>query len=76
MAPTMADKHTQVPAGTWLSNGKNIIVFDDAADTGSDARAYGISLSGANGQNLTISLKSAGRGANEETLELQMIFKK
>jgi len=66
----------QTNKGTWFSNGKNIIVFDDAGDTGSDARAYGMSLSGKNGQNLKISLKSAGRGPNEETLELHMIFKK
>ena len=66
----------QTNRGTWFSNGKNIIVFDDAGDNGSDARAYGMEISGKNGQNMKISLKSAGRGPNEETLELHMIFKK
>jgi len=46
--------------GTWLFNGEDVTVFDDADDDNSDARAYG----------MKISLRSTGRGPNEETLEL------
>ncbi len=67
----------QTNRGSWFSNGKNIIVFDDADDEdGADARAYGMSITGKKGQNMKVSLKSASRGPNEETLELHMIFKK
>jgi hypothetical protein len=66
----------QTNRGTWFSNGKNIIVFDDADDDGSDARAYGMAITGKKGQNMKVSLRSTGRGPNEETLELHMIFKK
>jgi hypothetical protein len=62
--------------GTWFSNGDNIIVFDDANDDGSDARAYGMEISGKQGKKMKISLRSAGRGPNEETLELHMHFRK
>lgn len=62
--------------GTWFSNGKNIIVFDDAADDGSDARAYGMEISGRNDNRMKISLRSASRGPNEEVLELHMHFRK
>ncbi len=66
----------QTNRGTWFTNGKNIIVFDDADDDGSDARAYKMTVSGKKSQNMKISLRSTGRGPNEETLELHMIFKK
>jgi len=59
--------------GTWFSNNTNVIVFDDAGDTGSDARAYGISIKG---KTMKVSLKSAGRGPNEAVIELHMIFTK
>ena len=62
--------------GTWFTNGKNIIVFDDAADDGSDARAYGMEISGRNDNRMKISLRSASRGPNEEVLELHMHFRK
>ena len=62
--------------GTWFSNGKNIIVFDDANDDGSDARAYGMEITGKKDNRMKISLRSAGRGPNEETLELHMHFRK
>jgi hypothetical protein len=62
--------------GTWFSNGENIIVFDDANDDGSDARAYGMEVTGKKGKKMKISLRSAGRGPNEETLELHMHFRK
>lgn len=63
----------QTNKGTWFSNNKNVIVFDDAGDTGSDARAYGMSIKG---KTMKISLKSAGRGPDEATIELHMIFTK
>ena len=63
----------QTNKGTWFSNNKNIIVFDDAGDTGSDARAYGMSIKG---KTMKVSLKSAGRGPAEATIELHMIFTK
>lgn len=66
----------QTNRGTWFSKGKNIIVFADAGDDGTDARCRGMAISGKSGQNMKISLKSAGRGPNEATLELHMIFKK
>jgi hypothetical protein len=59
--------------GTWFSNNTNVIVFDDAGDTGSDARAYGMSIKG---KTMKVSLKSAGRGPNEAVMELHMIFTK
>ena len=62
--------------GTWFSNGKDIIVFDDANDDGSDARAYGMEITGKKDNRMKISLRSAGRGPNEETLELHMHFRK
>jgi len=62
--------------GTWFSNGKNIIVFDDANDDGSDARAYGMEITGKKSKKIRISLRSAGRGPNEEALELDMHFRK
>ncbi len=62
--------------GTWFSNGKNIIVFDDAADDGSDARAYGMEITGKKDNRMKISLRSSGRGPSEETLELHMHFRK
>ena len=63
----------QTNKGTWFSNNKNVIVFDDAGDTGSDARAYGMSIKG---KTMKVSLKSAGRGPDEATIELHMIFTK
>ena len=66
----------QSNSGTWFSNGEDIIVFDDASDDGADARAYRMELKGKNDNWLRISLRSSGRGPNEETLELHMIFKK
>jgi len=62
--------------GTWFSNGEDIIVFDDADDDGLDARAYGMEVSGKKGKKLKISLRSTGRGPNEDTLELHMHFRK
>jgi hypothetical protein len=66
----------QTNRGTWFSNGKNIIVFDDADDDGSDARAYKMTVSGNKGQNMKISLRSAARGADRQPVELHMIFRK
>jgi hypothetical protein len=63
----------QTNRGTWFTNGKNIIVFDDADDDGADARAYKMAIKG---KTMKISLRSSGRGPNEATLELHMIFKK
>jgi hypothetical protein len=62
--------------GTWFSNGKNIIVFDDANDDGSGARAYGMEISGKRGKKLRISHWRIGRGPNEESVELHMHFRK
>jgi hypothetical protein len=63
----------QTNRGTWFSNNKNIIVFDDADDDGADARAYKMEIKG---KTMKISLRSSGRGPNEERLELHMIFTK
>ncbi len=63
----------QTNKGTWFSNNTNVIVFDDAGDTGSDARAYGMTIKG---KTMKVSLKSAGRGPNEAVIELHMIFTK
>lgn len=66
-------KVIQTHKGTWFSNNTNVIVFDDAGDKGSDARAYGMSIKG---KTMKVSLRSAGRGPNEATIELHMIFTK
>ena len=63
----------QTNKGTWFSNNTNVIVFDDAGDKGSDARAYGMTIKG---KTMKVSLKSAGRGPDEATIELHMIFTK
>jgi hypothetical protein len=59
--------------GTWFSNAKDVIVFDDAGNKGLDARAYGMSVKG---KTMKVSLQSAGRGPAEAVLELHMIFTK
>ena len=63
----------QTNKGTWFSNNTNVIVFDDAGDKGSDARGYGLSIKG---KSMKVSLKSSGRGPDEATIELHMIFTK
>ena len=62
----------QTNKGTWFTNSKNTIVFDDAGDTGSDARAYGMSIKG---KTLKISHKST-LGPNQDVMEVHMIFTK
>lgn len=65
----------QTNKGTWFSNNTNIIVFDDAGDTGSDARAYGMEIKGK-----TLKISRQGTfGPTSETavaMELHMIFTK
>lgn len=63
----------QTHKGTWFSNNTNVIVFDDAGDKGSDARAYGMTIKG---NTMKVSLQSSGRGPADAKIELHMIFTK